>query len=371
VIPFGDPRFAPRRSDVPYLRRRSRPRHSQAAQPAAAQPGDARSAVAEFIAGRATRPGHAASSTDPAPLVTDFLTRRGPRRQPAAQPPPADAPAALPATPVPAPTSSLDLDEPVSRTPVHAPAPPASSSLDLDAPQAPPSAPPPAANPSLDLGGGASLDLDGSAGAPSAPIVAAAEPARRTRSDVRVRAGSRTILTVTEPTVTLTRVQSGLGALRFEAAWSAEVGDLRLGCAYQLRSGRSSTVQLTGGSRLAPPKSRRPVIVASHDRYEQLAVDLRQCRELARLIVYAFSESRADLRWGGTLITTTFGGARIELPLDTLQGGDVAVLMSMYNVHGEFVLRAEMQTLYGGVREAARAYGYERITWLDDRTTVD
>jgi uncharacterized protein involved in tellurium resistance len=186
-----------------------------------------------------------------------------------------------------------------------------------------------------------------------------------------VRAGGRTILTINDPTVTLTRVQSGVGSLRFEAACSDEVGDLRLGCAYRLRSGRASTVQLTGGARLAPPKSRRPIIVASHDRYEQLAVDLRQCRELERLIVYAFSESRADLRWGGTLITTTFGGARIELPLESLQGGDVAVLMSLYNVHGEFVLRAEMQALYGGVREACRAYGYERITWLDDRTTVD
>ena len=48
------------------------------------------------------------------------------------------------------------------------------------------------------------------------------------------------------PTVTLNRVQSGVGALTFEAVASAEVGDLRLGCAYQLRSGLSSTVQQKG-----------------------------------------------------------------------------------------------------------------------------
>ncbi len=45
--------------------------------------------------------------------------------------------------------------------------------------------------------------------------------------------------------------------------------------------------------------------------------------------------------------------------------------LSIYQVRGEFVVRAEMQTLYGDVREACRAYGYDRITWLDDRTPVE
>jgi hypothetical protein len=100
-------------------------------------------------------------------------------------------------------------------------------------------------------------------------------------------------------------------------------------------------------------------------------VDLRQSRDLDRLALYAYSASRAPLHWGGTLVVETFGKARIELPLESLQGGDVAVLMSLYNVRGEFVLRAEMQTLSGDVREACRAYGYDRITWLDSRTPVD
>jgi hypothetical protein len=45
--------------------------------------------------------------------------------------------------------------------------------------------------------------------------------------------------------------------------------------------------------------------------------------------------------------------------------------MSIYNVDGEYVVRAEMETIVGDVREAARAYGYDRITWRDDRTPVD
>lgn len=171
--------------------------------------------------------------------------------------------------------------------------------------------------------------------------------------------------------MTLTRLQSGIGTLTIEAAASDAVGDLRLGCAYELASGLQMTMQMTQGSRLAPPHAKRPILLGSRDRFEKIALDLRQCRELRRLVVYAFSESRQPLQWGGTLVVTTFGGGRVEVPLESLQGGSVAVLLSIYQVRGEFVLRAEMQTLYGDVREASRAYGYDEITWLDDRTPVE
>jgi uncharacterized protein involved in tellurium resistance len=190
------------------------------------------------------------------------------------------------------------------------------------------------------------------------------------RRDHRVRAGEQHLLDLKQPTVTLTRVQSGIGQLGIEAVCSADVGDLRLGAAYQLRAGPTSTVQYTGGNRFAP-SSRRPVIVAGREEYEHLRVDLRHARELERMAVYAFSESRSELQWGGTLVVTTFGGARIELPLETLYPGKVAVLTSIYNLDGELVIRAEMETITGDVREAARAYGYDRITWRDDRSPVD
>ncbi len=175
----------------------------------------------------------------------------------------------------------------------------------------------------------------------------------------------------TEPTVTLTPLQSGIGTLTIEAATSAEVGDLRLGCVYELTSELEMTMQMTQGNRFAPPHSKRPVLVGGHDRFERVQMDLRQCRGLRRLIVYAFSEQRQPLQWGGTLILTTFGGERIEISLDGLQGGTIAVLASIYQVRGELVLRAEMETLFGDVREAARAYGFDRISWLDDRTPVE
>jgi hypothetical protein len=39
-------------------------------------------------------------------------------------------------------------------------------------------------------------------------------------------------------------------------------------------------------------------------------------------------------------------------------------------VDGEFVLRAENEKVGGAVREAARMFGYDRITWADDSTPV-
>ncbi len=319
----GDPATAPPRPDLTFLHRRSKPKPPPA--------------LSDFIAGRATAHNHTGS-------------------QPA--PPAASAPAPSPPISFARPgsaRSSLDLS-----TPATAPPPAAAPS--------PPAAPPPARP-------GSSSVLDLSDPEPPRPTAAVpgAQPAvsgLHVHRDTRIAAGGQQLLDVRVPTVTLTRVQSGIGHLEIEAVCSPAVGDLRLGAAYQLRGGVSSTVQYAGGNRFAP-SSRRPVIVAGRDEYEHLSLDLRQVHSLERIAVYAFSESRVDLHWGGTLVVTTFGGARIELPLETLFAGKTAVLMSIYNLDGELVIRAEMETIAGEVRDAARAYGYERITWRDDRTPVD
>lgn len=175
---------------------------------------------------------------------------------------------------------------------------------------------------------------------------------------------------VQDPTATLTRVQSGVGQLTIEAMCSPEIGDLRLGAAYQLRSGGSGIVAHADGSRTGP-SSRRPVIVGSREEYERIGIDLRQTPDIERVAVFAYSESRAELTWGGTLVVTLVGGARLELPLERLYAGRIAMLLTMYNMDGELVVRAEMETIVGDVREAARAYGFDRITWRDDRHPVD
>ncbi|MGY1884130.1 hypothetical protein ACI799_02340 [Blastococcus sp. SYSU DS0753] len=139
---------------------------------------------------------------------------------------------------------------------------------------------------------------------------------------------------------------------------------------YQLADGTSSIVQRATGIPVAPPGSRRPVITGTWEQYERLTVDLRQSTSLSRLLVYAFSESGRELAWGGTLRISTFGGGRVELPLDLGQHDGPVALLSLYNIAGEFVLRAEMERISGTVREVARAFGYDRITWADSSTPV-
>ncbi len=187
----------------------------------------------------------------------------------------------------------------------------------------------------------------------------------------RVLNGTPRVLTPGEPTVTLTRLQSGIGALSIEAACSAAVGDLRLGCAWELRSGQSSVVQPSAGVVAAPPGSKRPVIVGDRSQFERLRIDLRQARELNRLAVYAYSESGGTLDWGGTLVVTTYGGARVELPLDRPPASSVQVLLSIFQIDGEFVIRAEMEQFNGpSIRQAVDAYDFYRITWIDTRTPL-
>jgi uncharacterized protein involved in tellurium resistance len=190
------------------------------------------------------------------------------------------------------------------------------------------------------------------------------------RSLPRARSGERTLLTPSSPTVTLNRLQSGVGVLSIDAACSPAVGDLRIGAAYQLTDGHSSVLSRSGSITTAPRNSRRPVIAARREEYERLLVDLRQSRKLERLVVYGFSESGAELKWGGTLLVRTAGGARVEIPLDQPASARVVVLLSIYNVRGEFVLRAELESIDGGIRNAVQAYGFDRITWLDDSTPV-
>ena len=304
---LSSPLTAPARTDLPFLRHRRRPPAAPAA------------------------PVSAASS----PALPEFLHGTSSRHQRPGTPDPQH----------PAERSPLDLSAP---SPRDTPAP--GASLDLSAP-----------------GPGASLDL--SAPAPSR-AVGATPPAVRTYAPPRAQAGAATILTAKAPTITLTRVQSGVGALQIELACSAEVGDVRLGCAYQLRSSLSSVVQHASGVPTAPPGSRRPVLTGLRDEFEELLVDLVQVRELDRFVVYAFSASDSELNWGGTLVVSTLGQARVELPMDGPASAGVLVLLSVINVAGELVLRNESDRIAGTVRDACVAYGFDRIAWLDARTPL-
>lgn len=186
----------------------------------------------------------------------------------------------------------------------------------------------------------------------------------------RAFAGSPVVLTREHPTVVLTAVQSGVGALTVHAACSDSVGDLRLACAYQLRSGHSSLASYARGLRTAPAESRRPLILSARNQYDRIALDLRQVCDLERLVVLAFSESGAALHWGGALIVETVGGARVDVPLDREPAAGILVALSVSNVGGELVLRDEHELVTGTLRDACLAHGFERITWVDPFTPL-
>ncbi len=381
MIDATAPDQAPARTDLTFLRRRTRPVRT------------VNPAIADFVAGRVSA--HVRHPSEPSAPVAGGSGESlldlgappppGPSRAPVA--PAVTDPLDLGAPSRPA--TSLDLDPPQSVSPRLPAQSTVSTSLDLGAPG--PAAPQVRSSASanlLDLGAATaprrpapgsaastSLDLGSPAegGHPPAPRVqhgrVKATPARRRP---RTYPGVPTILQSPAPTVALNRVQSGVGTLSFEAVVGPDAGDVRLGCAYQLRSGLSSTVQHLAGRRYAPPgHTRRPIVVASRHRFEQIEIDLCQVTELDRLIMYAFAGDTREIRWGGTLIATTFGGDRIEMPIELPPASAVVVLASVYQVRGELILRSEMDLIGRSVRDACRGYGFDRISWLDDSTPID
>lgn len=173
------------------------------------------------------------------------------------------------------------------------------------------------------------------------------------------------------PSVTLTRVQSAVGTLDFEAAVPSTETSVRLGCLFELRSGTSSTVQRSEGNREGPRHSARPVVLAHREQFEEISVDLRQSHELSRLLLYLHTSDRRPHPFTGTFTAKTYGGASVEIPLELNSAAPMLAVMSLYNVDGQFVLRAEMEPINGAVRDIAKAYGYERITWIDADTPTE
>jgi hypothetical protein len=155
--------------------------------------------------------------------------------------------------------------------------------------------------------------------------------------------------------VVLNRIQSGVGLLTIEATWPTA----RLGCAYALVGGQSSIVCHSAGVLSAPRTGRNPIILARH---HKLTVDLGQSRRLARMALYG-------LAGVGSVVVTTFGGARIEVPAAG-SGVGVTVFLSVYNVSGELVVRAEPPNDATDVRTACDAYGFDRISWHDGDNPV-
>jgi hypothetical protein len=156
------------------------------------------------------------------------------------------------------------------------------------------------------------------------------------------------------PAVTLDRLQSGIGLLTVEAV---PADGVELACAYDLADGRSA---LIGPGTAAPPASRTPFLAV---RRRSVAADLRQVRLLTRLVVLATFPASGPAA-PGALAVTTWDGCRFEVPLE--RPGRVTVPLSISNVGGELVLRAEAAEAFSLPQAACEAFGFSRISRLDD-----
>lgn len=158
------------------------------------------------------------------------------------------------------------------------------------------------------------------------------------------------------PVVMLNRTQSGTGSL--QCVLEGLSGDYVLGCAYETDEGKEGAVH-----RGMAPSRRRPMLLATDT---TVTVDLRQIAGLRRLLVYASSASAPITTWEGTLVVSTLGGQKIYVPCSGASPS--FALMSIYNVDGHLVIRAEHEPVAGPPQQVCEAYDYDHILWRDGFT---
>ncbi|MDT4994089.1 MAG: hypothetical protein QOH97_3981 [Actinoplanes sp.] len=114
------------------------------------------------------------------------------------------------------------------------------------------------------------------------------------------------------------------------------------------------------------PATTEPAVLTDRRGHQRITLDLLRSRRLERMVVLAITQSPLPSDWGGNLVLTTAAQARIEVPIGRSLSAGVAVLMSVYNIEGELVLRAEPPAVAVSLRDAAASFGFDQIDWLDD-----
>ena len=146
------------------------------------------------------------------------------------------------------------------------------------------------------------------------------------------------------PTITLNRVQSGTGSLEVRILTPPGTGALTAGCVMQLANQTNVVVREGGDNLAAPTHALGPLArLRSGADEDVITWDLRRVGDLRRALVYAQVPVTAPPTTG-TLVLTTSGGPVAEATFQTAPGS-VLVLLSLHNVAGELVVRAETDVL--------------------------
>ncbi|NHN56246.1 hypothetical protein G9U51_10715 [Calidifontibacter sp. DB0510] len=179
-----------------------------------------------------------------------------------------------------------------------------------------------------------------------------------------IAGAERRILTLDDPVVALTRTQSIAGGLEFTPQTSAGP-QLQLACFFETRDQREWAVIPT--THPQGPDPRRPIFRATE---RSLSVNLRFVTELERFFVIALVRTPGRMMPGGTLTVGLYGGARLEIPLDSNSTYGAKALLTAYLVEGRLVLRAEHDPFSGTLQQVASVYGYDAISWRDPFTPL-
>ncbi|NNG38344.1 hypothetical protein HJ588_03520 [Flexivirga sp. ID2601S] len=214
--------------------------------------------------------------------------------------------------------------------------------------------------------GGTSLSLD-------APAGSATPPARSSRHTLppkhdlglpTIRADERRLMSEHEPVVELTRLQSAAGALEARVA-VANPSEVVLGTVFETSDGRESLV--LPGLAQQGPDPRSPIFRATSS---GVAVNLRHIRQINRFLIFAVPTRPTKQMPGGTVAVTTYGHARLELPLVAGPSLGAQALLTAYVVEGRLVLRAEHDPYSGTLQQVTAAYGYRELSWRDPYTPL-
>ncbi len=211
-----------------------------------------------------------------------------------------------------------------------------STSLDLDQRQAPG----PAAASSVEAG-------------PNPGAKGALLPVRRAR---RAPAGALTELNLERPSVTLSRLQSGVGAL---AVALVGVGAERaaLGCAYEIAASPHARTLVVDATTDPVPKP-DALLWGSFKQHQRIIVDLRQIERFRRALIFVTTGLGNGAAASCALLFAVRGVDLVECRMDLPAGEGTLVVASVYNVFGELVIRSEAWTLEASLRTAAEAHGF-------------
>ena len=179
-----------------------------------------------------------------------------------------------------------------------------------------------------------------------------------------IEAGERRILTERKPVVQLTRMQSAAGALEARIAIQ-NPSEVILGCVFETSDCRESVV-LPGLSQQGPDP-RSPIFRATTS---GVAVNLRRITSIHRLLLFAVATGRRKQLPSGTVILTTYGKTRLELPVIAGPSLDAKALMTAYAVEGRLVIRAEHDSHSDTLQQICGAYGYIELSWRDPFTPL-